>query len=129
MHKTGWLGESSRGHTYLTLESEETANSSRHCFSALPYHRSPSPFGSVPCTSKEHTLPPRARDSQGLDRSQLDPRGRVVYPRPPSRLHRRVDGHCTLNKAAGVNCTGFNERRSAHPSIRPLEWQPLAACL
>ena len=65
---------------------------------------------------------PRRRPPARAILSRLRPEptrssGRVVYPRPPSRLHHRVDGHCTLNKAAGVNCTGFNERRSTHPLL------------
>lgn len=89
-----------------------------HCSTALPYHRSPIPFGSVLYTSKK--TPVR------FSRLRAEPtRSSAVSCIHAHRLH-RVDGHCTLNKAAGVNCTGFNERRSAHPSIRPLEWRPLS---
>ena len=89
-----------------------------HCSTALPYHRSPIPFGSVLYTSK--------KTSVRFSRLRAEPtRSSAVSCIHAHRLH-RVDGHCTLNKAAGVNCTGFNERRSAHPSIRPLEWRPLS---
>lgn len=89
-----------------------------HCSTALPYHRSPIPFGSVLYTSKK--TPVR------FSRLRAEPtRSSAVSCIHAHRQH-WVDGHCTLNKAAGVNCTGFNERRSAHPSIRPLEWRPLS---
>lgn len=103
MYKTGWWIVA---RTYLTPIREDSE------FEPALFQRSAlSPFSNSLWKCPLHL------QGASVQFSRLRPeptRSSAVSCIHAHRLH-RVDGHCTLNKAAGVNCTGFNERRSAHP--------------